>query len=79
MHRIGQSSLVGYITNNHVGAASGANLCPAQITEQGDRSAIHVYVSLNLNETGGCIPAALPSQIGNVSVRVITTDDIKAQ
>lgn len=31
VHRIGQSSLVGYITNNHVAAASGANLCPAQI------------------------------------------------
>lgn len=29
--RIGQSSNVGYITNNHVGAASGPGLCPAQL------------------------------------------------
>ena len=29
--RIGQSSVVGYITNNHVAAASGSNLCPAQL------------------------------------------------
>lgn len=29
--RTGQSSNVGYVTNNHVGGASGANLCPAQL------------------------------------------------
>jgi len=29
--RKGDSSVVGYITNNHVGAASGANLCPVQL------------------------------------------------
>jgi hypothetical protein len=29
--RIGQSSAVGYITNNHVAAASGPSLCPAQL------------------------------------------------
>jgi hypothetical protein len=32
--RIGQSSSVGYITNNHVVAASGANLCPLQVNPQ---------------------------------------------
>jgi hypothetical protein len=32
--RIGQSSNVGYITNNHVAAASGANLCPLQVNPQ---------------------------------------------
>jgi hypothetical protein len=32
--RIGQSSIVGYITNNHVAAASGANLCPLQVNPQ---------------------------------------------
>lgn len=31
VHRIGQPSMVGYVTNNHVGAASGPNLCPAQL------------------------------------------------
>lgn len=47
------------------------------LTEQGDRSAIHVYV--DLNETDGRIPAAIPREIENVPVRVITTDDIKAR
>ena len=47
------------------------------LTEQGDRSAIHVYV--NLKETGGHIPAAIPAEIENVPVRAITTDDIKAR
>lgn len=32
--RIGQSSSVGYITNNHVAAASGASLCPLQVNPQ---------------------------------------------
>lgn len=32
--RIGQSSNVGYITNNHVAAASSTNLCPLQVNPQ---------------------------------------------
>jgi hypothetical protein len=32
--RIGQTSNVGYITNNHVAAANGANLCPLQVNPQ---------------------------------------------
>lgn len=47
------------------------------LTEQGDRSAIHVYV--NLNETGGRIPRAIPTEIEKIPVRVITTEDIKAR
>ncbi|MGH8614807.1 MAG: hypothetical protein ACREYF_22960 [Gammaproteobacteria bacterium] len=47
------------------------------LTEQGDRSAIHVY--LNLKKTGGRIPAAIPSEIENIPVRVLTTDEIKAR
>lgn len=31
VHRIGQPNVVGYVTNNHVAAASGPNLCPAQL------------------------------------------------
>lgn len=31
VHRVGLPSNVGYITNNHVGAANGAGLCPAQL------------------------------------------------
>lgn len=31
VHRIGQTSAVGYMTNNHVAAASGSSLCPAQL------------------------------------------------
>jgi hypothetical protein len=32
--RIGQSGNVGYITNNHVAAANGTNLCPLQVNPQ---------------------------------------------
>ena len=31
VHRIGQTSTVGYVTNNHVAAASGSSRCPAQL------------------------------------------------
>lgn len=34
VHRIGQSSDVGYITNNHVAAANGPGFCPAQANPQ---------------------------------------------
>ena len=34
VHRVGQTSSVGYLTNNHVAAASGANLCPLQVNPQ---------------------------------------------
>jgi len=47
------------------------------LTEKGDRPAIHVYV--NVEATGGTIPAAIPKQIDSVPVRVIETDEIKAQ
>lgn len=47
------------------------------LTEQGDQSAIHVYV--NVKEMGGGIPAAIPSEIENIPVRVITTDKIRAR
>lgn len=47
------------------------------LTEQGDQSAIHVYV--NVKETGGRIPGAIPREIENIPVRVITTDNIKAR
>lgn len=46
------------------------------LTEQGDQSAIHVYV--NTKATGGR-PAAIPSEIENIPVRVITTDEIRAR
>lgn len=46
------------------------------LTEQG-HPPIHVYV--NSNETGGRIPAAIPSEIEDIPVRVITTDNIKAR
>jgi len=32
--RIGQTTTVGYITNNHVAAANGLNLCPLQVNPQ---------------------------------------------
>ncbi|MGH8614806.1 MAG: hypothetical protein ACREYF_22955 [Gammaproteobacteria bacterium] len=31
VHRTGQPSVVGYVTNNHIAAASGPDLCPAQL------------------------------------------------
>src|SRR5919197_1135601 len=46
-------------------------------TKKGNRPAIHVYV--NVEATGGTIPAAIPKQIENVPVRVIETDEIKAR
>lgn len=46
-------------------------------TKKGNRPAIHVFV--NVEATGGTIPAAIPKQVENVPVRVIETDDIKAQ
>jgi hypothetical protein len=46
-------------------------------TKKGNRPAIHVFV--NVEATGGTIPAAIPKQVENVPVRVIETDEIKAQ
>lgn len=47
------------------------------LTEKGDRPAIHIYV--NVDAIRGTMPAAIPKQIDNVPVRVIETDEIKAQ
>jgi hypothetical protein len=47
------------------------------LTEKGDLPAIHVFV--NLQATGGSIPASIPKQIDNVPVRIIETDDVKAR
>jgi hypothetical protein len=47
------------------------------LTEKGDRPAIHVF--LNVRATGGTIPPAIPKQIGDVPMRVIMTDEIKAR
>jgi hypothetical protein len=46
-------------------------------TADGSYAAIHVYV--NVEATGGAIPSALPKQLDGVPVRVIRTDEIKAQ
>lgn len=47
------------------------------LTEKGDQPAIHLFV--NVEVTGGAIPSAIPSEIGNVPVRIIKTDQIKAR
>jgi hypothetical protein len=47
------------------------------LTEQGDRPAIHVYVQTQA--TGGTVPAAIPKQINNVPIRIISTDEIRAR
>jgi hypothetical protein len=47
------------------------------LTEQGDRPAIHVYVQTQV--TGGTVPGAIPKQINNVPIRIIETDEIRAQ
>jgi hypothetical protein len=47
------------------------------LTENGDRPAIHVYV--NVEATGGQIPAAIPGQIDNIPIRIIKTDEIKVR
>src|SRR5215475_11858066 len=47
------------------------------LTEQGDRPAIHVYVQTQA--TGGTVPAAIPKQINNVPIRIIETNEIRAQ
>ena len=47
------------------------------LTEQGDRPAIHVYVQTQV--TGGTVPAAIPKQINNIPIRIIETDEIRAQ
>jgi hypothetical protein len=47
------------------------------LTEQGDRPAIHVYVQTQA--TGGTVPDAIPKQINNVPIRIIETDEIRAQ
>lgn len=46
-------------------------------TEEGEHVAIHVYV--NVNATGGTIPPAIPQQLDDVPVRVIETDEFRAQ
>jgi hypothetical protein len=45
--------------------------------ETGDHAAIHVY--LNVLETGGTTPPAIPKQLDNVPVRVIKTDEMRAR
>ena len=47
------------------------------LTKEGNRAAIHVYV--NVEETGGTIPIALPRQVEGVPVRIIETGEVKAQ
>jgi hypothetical protein len=46
-------------------------------TKKGNRPAIHLFV--NVEATGGTIPADIPKQIESVPVVVIETDQIKAQ
>jgi len=52
--RRGDPSLVGYITNNHIAAASGGNLCPAQINPE----------NLPAFETQQCQPGKLDASGG---------------
>ena len=47
------------------------------MTETGKDAAIHVY--LDVQATGGTIPAAIPEQLDHVPVRVIKTDGMKAR
>jgi hypothetical protein len=47
------------------------------MTETGTDAAIHVY--LNVQATGGTMPAAIPKQLDSVPVRVITTDTMRAR
>jgi len=47
------------------------------MTETGNDAAIHVY--LDVQATGGTIPAAIPEQLDHVPVRVIKTDEMKAR
>ena len=52
--RRGDPSIVGYITNNHIAAASGGNLCPAQINPE----------NLPAFETQQCQPGKLDASGG---------------
>jgi hypothetical protein len=47
------------------------------MTETGTDAAIHVY--LDVQATGGTIPAAIPKQLDSVPVRVIKTDEMRAR
>jgi len=47
------------------------------LTEKGDRPAIHVFV--DLQASGGNIPASIPKQIDDVPVKIMQTDEIKAR
>jgi hypothetical protein len=47
------------------------------LTEAGDKPAIHVYV--NTKATGAPGSAPMPTQIHNVPIRLIETDDIRAR
>jgi hypothetical protein len=47
------------------------------LTEEGDRSAIHVYVDMT---AGGTAPSAVPKKLdSSVPVRIISTNEIKAR
>ena len=59
--RLGQPNNVGYITNNHVGGASGPSLCPTMINPSNLSPFSLAQCQPSLPDGGGCI-----SSIGNL-------------
>jgi hypothetical protein len=67
--RIGQSSNVGYITNNHVAAANGANLCPLQVNPQRlPTFGVDQCQPGRLDASGSCTPPAIGDLVQAVPI-----------
>jgi hypothetical protein len=67
--RIGQNGNVGYITNNHVAAANGVNLCPLQANPESIPAfGVDQCQPGSLDATGSCTPPAIGDLVQAVPI-----------